>query len=381
MKNILTLYFLTVFHTSLSALPVEHFESLAKGIDELLQVTNSGSRVKLISTKNDLFNQINSYKDASHRDRPFLLSIEKYLRDEDAVLSLKDMRDAFLAMKELLHTERVPVTPDLVAQLFIDLLSGTKKIQNILIVGRTRGGKSTFLATMLDPIDAQLHGSISLDSIFSHTFHPSHHIAIFKSLNDGLFIARFIDTPGLKEVKPVGEENARSDDEVIRAIVENLRGSVIDRVMQLFPIGSSGLNPQDIDAFNILKNALREQKIFDGVIDLVFPRADMYHGDNFDGLINQLSNIFTQKKYAINACDRGALLKIGTLFNADFKMGFSSFIPKAFEVLELRNDVLSHIFGVEFLEYGTQDADGSAYIDDAVDEKLSTMLLNRRTNK
>ena len=89
-------------------------------------------------------------------------------------------------------------------------------------------------------------------------------------------VVRFIDTPGLREITSVKGRKTRTDKEGIGEIVTGVTGMTIHKVLFILPCphNTGGINPDDIAAFTILRNELREKAIFLGPIDIVLSRTE-----------------------------------------------------------------------------------------------------------
>lgn len=284
-------------------------------------------------------------------DPGFYQGLEKIIKQDDGPIKRAELTDVLSLMRSKFHSKPMDALQrSKLADFFKSLVLGEKRINNIVVVGRTRGGKSTFLSTMIDPLDPTLHKSIAKSSIFSHTVTSSQHLVLFDSLDQGLYVARFIDTPGLSEVKPMGSDmKARSDDEVIQEITNNISGLNIDKVLLIFALSSAGLNKEDIDAFKKLKQALAQKHIFSGKIDLIFPRADQMNTRSLKNLVHELTSNFSQ--WGIAQDDYNKTYLSGSLINDDFYAGLlDTVLAKAVNILRYRNIILRDIFGVLFLE-------------------------------
>jgi len=117
--------------------------------------------------------------------------------------------------------------------------------RNVLMVGKTRSGKSTAVGVLKDPCFIPKGMSI-----FSDTVDPK--FASF-SLDDTKVSTKFtfnvIDTPGLKEVKAIGED-ARSDKAIMNTIQYCLKNEITKvNVLLIFISFELGVNVDDLDSF------------------------------------------------------------------------------------------------------------------------------------
>jgi len=119
------------------------------------------------------------------------------------------------------------------------------EIRNILIVGKTRSGKSTLVKMLKDPYYIPKNYSI-----FSKTRDAKFYtFTISKVDNEKQYTFNFVDTPGLKEFKENPEES-RSDDIIIDAITQCLKNEIVYmNSIILCASFESGLDPRDIESF------------------------------------------------------------------------------------------------------------------------------------
>lgn len=119
------------------------------------------------------------------------------------------------------------------------------RTRNILIVGKTRSGKSTATGVMKDPcyIPKEM-------SIFSDTVDPKFQSFSLDNQNDGTkYTVNIIDTPGLKEVKEVGQD-ARSDESILNTIQYCLKNEITKiNVLLIFISFELGVTSDDLDSF------------------------------------------------------------------------------------------------------------------------------------
>ncbi len=347
-KIILSLSF--IFSTSVLSLRAEIYEKLKP---DLVSVFSGGGKVKL---QNKLERMREEYQGQDN--------IFSYLKiiiasDEHDFIKIGDLCASVAILERTLADSNYDSgDSQKQADLFEALILGNKEIKNVLVVGRTRGGKSTFLATILNPLERKLAQDMGKESIFSHTIEPSVHWGVFSSGDAGLQIARFIDTPGLTEQKSRNSEmKARSDEEVVKSIVATARDFKIHRVFQIFSVLKDGsFCPQDISAFKLLQESLANENAYDGPFDLIFSNADRVSQETAMSLTKQyVEEILPQKEIdrytEYTRRGYGAVLLSGTLLG-DFSRAVT--MPElchARRVLIYRNLLLAHIFEMDFYEH------------------------------
>lgn len=345
-KSLLSLFF-TFVSTAALALDVSIYETLKQDLYELHRHQNHESVASLY--RFPLLNKLRDLKITDSDHAPLYGNIEVMVLRDDAPIKFGDLVEVLKALDfHLSHSERA-AAKEKAAELFADLLTAKKEVQNVVVTGRTRVGKSTILATIMDPLNPQLKDEISQCSLFSHTENSKHYWRVFDSCQNGFYVARLIDTPGLNEVKPIGVQ-IRSDEEIIKNIASSLQGIQVHKVLQIFPLSSSGLNPSDISAFTMIRREFSERNIFNGKIDMIFPRADTMNLSNLKHLVSELFSIFAREGGEEGYV--GAKLYSGTVLNNDFDLGYlDATLSNARKALSLRNRLLQHIFDAPFLEY------------------------------
>jgi len=119
------------------------------------------------------------------------------------------------------------------------------KTRNVLIVGRTRSGKSTAIGVLKDPCHEPKEMSIFSDTVdpkFSSFSLDDKETSIKYTLN-------IIDTPGLKEVKKIGED-ARSDEMILGTIKYCLKNEITKiNSLLIFISFEIGVTKDDLDSF------------------------------------------------------------------------------------------------------------------------------------
>jgi GTP-binding protein EngB required for normal cell division len=124
--------------------------------------------------------------------------------------------------------------------------------RNVLIVGRTRTGKSTAIEVLKDPC----YIAKGTTSLFSDTEDARYQsFTVHDGIEKTKSTLHIIDTPGLKEVKKINEV-ARSDEYILSAINHCLCNEVTKlNALLLFISFELGVTKDDIQAFNeLIKN-------------------------------------------------------------------------------------------------------------------------------
>jgi GTP-binding protein EngB required for normal cell division len=283
-------------------------------------------------------------------DEDLYQQLNKIISADNGHLKLQDLAKVLEAMRNKFHIGKLDeAMKTKLVDFFSDLINGKKELKNIVVIGRTRGGKSTFISTMIDPLNKELHASVSDSALFSHTVNPKPYFQVFDSLDNGLYAARIIDTPGLSEVKSMDSPEAkRSDEHLVDLIAKNLKDLTIHRVLQIFPLSSSGYDPANREAFKLIKTTFADKNIFTGKIDLVFPRVDEISVNNLERLIVELKTILAMEGIK----EIGKTYLSGTIFNYNFEEGGLKNVSRAAKnVFFYRNKLLHDIFDVPFSEY------------------------------
>jgi len=119
--------------------------------------------------------------------------------------------------------------------------------RNVLIVGRTRSGKSTAVGVLKDPC-YEPKGM----SIFSDTVNPKFQSFSLDNKNKSIkYTINIIDTPGLKEVKKIGED-ARSDQVILNTINYCLKNEIAKiNTLLIFISFELGVAQEDLESFQI----------------------------------------------------------------------------------------------------------------------------------
>lgn len=341
------------FSTSISAINLPCINELKAALENLKSESNSEV------SKDSFLTELDRLAAAFPDERDIFEKTKIYLSQANSSLALSDLIDVLGASQEVFKSERESGTKEQLGTFLDEFLSGQKKVHNILVVGRTRSGKSTFMATVLNPLDKLLHSTISDPSIFSHTVHTKPYVQIFRSMHDGLFVARFLDTPGFFESKGRNDQvKARSDQEIATEIIDAVKkySGAMDKVMQTMSI-ACGINWDDPKVLEFISRELKQKGIFNGKITLLFPNLV----EKGDGVAKEQADAFKKMGPPVSNIDglyEENILFTGTIFNNEFKYGpkAASIIRTASRVLAARNDILKNIFGADFNEYNNPGA-------------------------
>jgi len=121
------------------------------------------------------------------------------------------------------------------------------KTRNIIMLGRSGSGKSTAVAVLKDPCDLP-----TKQSLFSDTYGAKFQsFAIDDKKTKTKYSINIIDTPGVQEVKPMGE-NARSDESIIETIKVCLKNEITKiHTLLIFASFDGRISVADKAAFEI----------------------------------------------------------------------------------------------------------------------------------
>lgn len=371
--------FAIFFYRSSLALDYVDFNEISSKIIELNEMHKNQQHVKYNLAKIALLEQISSLKNNCDEEKKlFELLVNMIKFDGNNYIKFNELIEVLIVLKKMSDDEQNKIV------FLRELILGLKEIKNVVITGRTRSGKSTFLSMLIDPFDKELKDKITRDSLFSHTISSSHHWVIFKSYKKGYYLARLIDTPGLNEIKAIGSPmSARSDGEIIEHIADSIKGLKIHRILQIFPLAGS-FDRADLRAFDTLSKTLSEREIFHGPIDLVFPKADQMKQKTLRNLIKELMTIFPTYAQEHGQIPRkaGEIFMSGTWFNYLFEGGYaSSVMDCAPSMLFLRNKILHSIFGEEFLEYVDVDELNFVSLNQEAAQKLESLIPNQKDDE
>jgi len=131
------------------------------------------------------------------------------------------------------------------------------KTRNIIMLGRSGSGKTTAIGVLKDPCALPRPQSLFSDTVGARyqSFALDH-----KDMNIK-YSVNIIDTPGVQEVKPIGQE-ARSDGAILDTIKYCLKNE-ITRVHTLLIFASFGgsISPADKDAFKIYLDMFYDKEV------------------------------------------------------------------------------------------------------------------------
>jgi GTP-binding protein EngB required for normal cell division len=360
LKDIYPIYFLVLFTTIASyGLDFATYEQLA---NVLLDESKSKEQ------------QLSSVFDTIGGNHQLLLELKTIIEKEKDTLTLSDLRGILLAIQKKYPTSKLnEKSKAQVVTLFSELVTGKKLLKNVIVIGRSGAGKSTFLATMLDPLDDELHKNISSESLFSHTQHAQSYYGVFESFKGDLYTACFIDTPGLSEVKSKDAEvKARSDKEIIQSVVGYLKGRNIDQVVQIFPLSTERVSLEDTNAFKLFKKRLEEEVVYSGPIWLVVPKVDKFR-HTLEATKNEL--LENLGGFNISQADYKKTYFTGTIFSESFKEGNKIIaLSAATYVLHYRNLLLSNIFSARVFEGLVMTDEAKVNIDPQFRKSIEAMM-------
>jgi len=141
------------------------------------------------------------------------------------------------------------------------------KTRNVLMVGRTRSGKSTAVGVLKDPCFSPKEMSI-----FSDTVDPKFQsFALDDKTKSVKYTVNVIDTPGLKEVKQIGID-ARSDEVIMNTINYCLKNEITKiNTLLIFISFELGVTADDLNSFQ----TFLEKFSHDGItITVVITRSE-----------------------------------------------------------------------------------------------------------
>eukprot|EP00300_Choanocystis_sp_HF-7_P000605 c10504_g1_i1.p1 GENE.c10504_g1_i1~~c10504_g1_i1.p1 ORF type:complete len:377 (+),score=25.65 c10504_g1_i1:56-1186(+) len=125
------------------------------------------------------------------------------------------------------------------------------KTRNVLLVGRTRSGKSTTMGVLKDPCYVP-----KTDTIFSETVEPTFRSFSLHSEAEHLtrdITLNIVDTPGLFEIKDLSaKEDERTNEAIAQTISRCLEHEITHvHVIVMFATFEAGINKEDIKAMEI----------------------------------------------------------------------------------------------------------------------------------
>jgi GTP-binding protein EngB required for normal cell division len=222
-----------------------------------------------------------------------------------------------------------------------DYLLEEAEIRNVLMVGRSRTGKSTACGVLKDPCYEPKQMSI-----FADTWEPKFNTFAIKDEFMGAmkkYCLALIDSPGLDEVKPIGQEK-RQDQTIMDTIKYCVRNEITKiHCLFLFVSFAVGLNNSDINAFKMFFEQFYHQDL---KVAVVISRSEDKDQNDKKMLIDQLllHPFFSD----ILAKGNVSVLFMGCVDQNMLQIGFKEQV-KAFYVhtYQMRKTMLEFIFSAE----------------------------------
>lgn len=183
--------------------------------------------------------------------------------------------------------EKGKLPADEVARLHNKVRNGNKysleetKTRNILMVGRTRSGKSTAVGVLKDPCFEPKEMSI-----FSDTVDPKFQSFSLDDTTKAVkYTVNVIDTPGLKEVRKMGED-ARSDEVILNTINYCLKNEITKiNILLIFISFELGVTQDDLNSFQTYLEKFGHDDI---KIGICITRAEDKNQAWQEGIVSQL---------------------------------------------------------------------------------------------
>ena len=172
------------------------------------------------------------------------------------------------------------------------------KIINILFVGRSQAGKSTLLATLLNPQQAvQGRG-------FSVTKEPQVQAFILNNEHtNNAYTINVIDTPGLRE-KRIDNLQSRGDEEIIRLARHCISNQITYLNIVIYVTVAKRTHELDAEAFESINKFLGDD--FDTSSLLVLSHCEEISPQRFEQIIDDME-AFPETKKIIEYCKLGVL--------------------------------------------------------------------------
>ena len=220
-------------------------------------------------------------------------------------------------------------------------------VKNIVIIGRSRTGKSTIKTMLINPTDPPKDLSLmagtrdaSMQSFF---------------VDDENLILNIIDTPGVFEHQTT-EDIRRDNDTIVAAIEKCIKLEITKYHLICFAFSMpAGIQSDDIEALQLFIDRLGPDVSQNSC--LIITRAEAKTPEQRSKLRQELLND-TQFKKISNYFKRGIFFT-GSINHDDYQQGNASIVEQYMNVLEYRKELLS-----EF----TKDCDpfqiSKAYVDE-----------------
>jgi len=135
------------------------------------------------------------------------------------------------------------------------------KTRNIIMLGRSGSGKSTATSLIKD-----ICAKPAFASLFSETVEPRFQsFSLDDKDNACKYTLNITDTPGVQEVKPMGE-NARSDDAIIETVKYCLKNEVTRiHALMIFASFEQRITQPDIIAFKTYLDMFYDERVSIGI--------------------------------------------------------------------------------------------------------------------
>ena len=202
---------------------------------------------------------------------------------------------------------------------------------NILIVGRTRTGKSTIKATLLDPTSVTKE-----ENILSDTRDPSFESFVIQDLG---IVLNIIDTPGVFEYTDQASL-VRSDDVILMAIAKCVNHEItkFDFVWFAFAM-TAGIQSDDIKALELFKNFLGPSVKPNAC--LIITRSETKTRTQRDKLRKQLTN--DRRFEHLREYFGGGIFFTGAIDYDSYELAQTSIVDQFLIVYECREELFTLI--------------------------------------
>jgi len=213
----------------------------------------------------------------------------------------------------------------------------TAETRNILIIGKSRSGKSTAIDVLKDPC-FQASGM----NIFSNPTDPKFQsFALDDKINKIKYTLNVIDTPGLQEVQKIGAI-ARNDQAILETVNYCLKNEITYiNVLVLFMSMETGVFQNDVQTFEMYLEKFKHDNLKIIVcISRCESKTDKMKLDYIDQLKehNYFSNLLNNKNVHITFCGCVDEAKINSSTNIlDIQHAYA-------RVYQMRTELLKHFF-------------------------------------